>query len=423
MSWTSDRWRRIIPAAFLMYTIAYIDRTNYSLAIPSLQAEFGLNAGEAGVGAGVFFIGYLLLQLPGGHLAQVWSAKRIVFGALLVWGAFATACGLATSFEQLLVFRFLLGVGEGAVWPATIVLLSQWFRADERARANGYWVLCQPVAVVISSPMAGWLIDVYSWREMFIVQGVLPLVFAPLWWRAVEDRPSQARWASDDALAVETHAAKSSAGSADRGSWAFLRLRDFWLLVALDVAFACGAYGLLMWLPSTIRSLGLESNLLVGVLSGLPYVFAVAGAIYNSRRSDRAMERRRHVAVPCMVAGAALVASFAAAESSPALALAFVCVTAAGIYAAIGPMWALMLDVVPVAGVGLSLGLINAVANLGGLIGPYVVGAARDATGGFLAGMLFLGASLAVSGLLTLLLPRQPSVLLLQAEAGHSTSR
>lgn len=402
-----NRWNRILPAAFLMYTIAYIDRTNFSIAMPSLRREFGLDSSMTGMAAGIFFIGYVLFQMPGGYLAQVWSAKRFIFWALLVWGVFATLCGLVQTYEQLLVCRFLLGVGEGGVWPATVVLLSNWFAPRERARANGFWVVCQPVAVILSSPLSGYLIDHYNWRVMFIAQGILPLFFAAIWWWAVEDRPEQAAWAREETpLPV---AAPMTSAPAER--WDFLRVRDVWLLVILDLAFACGAYGMLMWLPSTIRSLGLTNNLQIGLLSGFPYLFAVAGSIYNSRRSDRKNERRWHVALPCIAAGACLILGFLASERLPALGLLLICLTAAGIYAALGPMWALMTEVVPERSAGLSLGLINGVANLGGLAGPYLVGAAYDRSASFLPGFLFLGGSLITAGLFTLLLrTRRPVV-------------
>ncbi|WP_031498255.1 MFS transporter, partial [Bryobacter aggregatus] len=396
-----NRWNRIIPAAFLMYTIAYIDRTNFSIAMPSLQKEFGLDSSMTGMAAGIFFIGYVLFQMPGGYLAQAWSAKRFIFWALLVWGVFATLCGFAQSYEQLLVCRFLLGVGEGGVWPATVVLLSNWFAPQERARANGFWVVCQPIAVILSSPLSGYLIDHYNWRVMFIVQGILPLFFAAVWWWAVEDRPEQAKWATEKSVAPQV-IANANAGS----RWDFLRYREVWLLVILDLAFACGAYGMLMWLPSTIRSLGLQNNLLIGLLSGFPYVFAVAGSIYNSRRSDRKNERRWHVAMPCMAAGIFLILGFLASVQLPVLGLLLICLTAAGIYAAIGPMWALMTEIVPKHSAGLSLGLINGAANLGGLAGPYLVGSLRDSSASFLPGFLFLGGSLITAGLFTLLLQK-----------------
>jgi len=381
-----NRWNRIIPAAFMMYTIAYIDRTNFSLAIPALQREFGLAAGGAGVAAGVFFLGYVLFQMPGGYLAQRWSAKRFIFCALLVWGAFATLCGFAQSYSQLLIYRFLLGVGEGGVWPATVVLLSNWFPPEERARANGYWVVCQPVAILVAGPLSGWLLDRYDWRMMFIVQGVLPLFYAAIWWWAVEDHPP------DTSLARQIPPTPTD--------FAFLRHRPVLILAAMGFAFACGAYGLLMWLPSAIRALGVRDNLTVGLLSGLPYLFAVFGAIYNSRHSDRKNERYWHVAVPCLVAGTALLAS--ALWNVPLAGLVLVCVTATGIYAAIGPMWALMSELVPKGSAGVSLGLINALANLGGLAGPYIIGVLHDRTASFLPGIIFVSGCLVTAGLLTI---------------------
>ncbi len=389
-----------------MYTIAYIDRTNFSLAIPSLQREFHLSAQFAGIAAGVFFPGYFLLQMPGGWLAQIWSAKRFVFWALVLWGAFAMLCGFARSPGQLLACRFFLGLGEGGVWPATVVLLSNWFPPAERARANGYWVLCQPVAIVLSSPLSGWLLDHYDWRAMFIVQGLLPLVFAPVWLWAVEDRPSEAGWLSArERMDIESRLPKVSPAGATSGAasrWHFLRDRNIQLFILLDIAFACGAYGLLMWLPTAIRSLRLSSNLVVALLAALPYVAACVGSIYNSRHSDRTGERRWHVAIPCVGAGLSLLLGASTGNSFPVLGILLVCATGFGIYAAIGPMWALLTEVVDARSAGLALGLVNGLANLGGFFGPLIVGSLRDATASFYAGALFLSAALVTAGLITL---------------------
>jgi len=391
-----------------MYTIAYIDRTNFSLAIPSLQREFHLNAQLAGMAAGVFFFGYFLFQIPGGFLAQIWSAKRFVFWALLIWGAFATLCGLARTSGQLLFFRFCLGLGEGGVWPATVVLLANWFPREERARANGYWVLCQPLAIVVSGPLSGWLLDQYNWRVMFIVQGILPIVFAAVWWWAVEDRPGQAAWLSsserqDIEFRLNNSVPNSTPGSPS-GLWHFLRNRNIQLFIVLDIAFACGAYGLLMWLPSAIRAIHARSNLEVGILAAFPYVFACVGSVYNSRHSDRTNERRWHVAIPCIVAGVSLLLGATAGSRMPLIVIGLLSITGFGIYASIGPMWALLTEIVPPQSAGIALGLINGLANLGGFVGPFLVGALRDATGSFYSGFIFLSACLIAAGVFAILL-------------------
>jgi MFS family permease len=385
-----------------MYTIAYVDRTNFSLAIPSLQREFHLTAGQAALTSGVFFAGYVFFQIPGGYLAQVWSAKRLIFWSLLVWGAASTLCGFAQSLQQLLLYRFLLGVGEAGVWPATIVLLANWFLPRERARANGYWVLCQPAAIVASSPLSGWLLDRYDWRVMFIVEGLLPIVFAAVWWWAVEDRPSLAKWTTDPD--VPPFPAESGASSGKFPGLAFLADRNVWIFLTLNLSFACGAYGLLIWLPTAIKSMGAKNNLIVGILTAMPYLFAAAGAVYNSRRSDRAQERRWHAAMPCLIAGSALALGFQVSLSVPALGLLLLCCTGAGIYASLGPKWALMTEILPKRTAGIALGLVNGVGNLGGVAGPYVVGALKDHTQSFAAGFFFLSGCLVAAGLLMLLL-------------------
>lgn len=398
-----NRWNRIIPAAFLMYTIAYIDRTNFSLAIPSLQREFHLTASQAGLASGVFFAGYFLSQMPGGYLAQVWSAKRFIFWALLFWGAAATLCGFSRSLSELLIFRFCLGIGEGGVWPATIVLLANWFAPHERGRAAGYWVLCQPVAIVTSSPFSGWLLDHYDWRMMFIVQGLFPILFALIWWWAVEDRPSQAKWSSDPD-AVPFYAERPQAETAVTERFALLRNRDVWLFLILSLSFSCGAYGLLIWLPSAIRSLAPRNNLAIGILTAMPYLFAGIGAVWNSRSSDRTGERRWHIAIASIAAGLALALGFLTSSTIPALSLLLLCITGAGIYASLGPKWAFMTEILPKRSAGIALGLINGVGNVGGFVGPYIVGALRDRTRSFAAGFVFLSSCLVLAGVLVLFL-------------------
>ena len=191
-----ERWLRIIPTAFVMYTIAYIDRTNISMALPSMSRELHMTPTQAGNAAGIFFWGYLLLQIPGGYLAERWSAKRFVSVLLVAWGICSVACGLVHTARQFWVMRLLLGVTEGGVWPATLVLLAHWFPRAERARANGYWMLCQPAAVILASPLSGWILGHWDWRVLLISEGALPFVWLVVWWRFIDDHPHQARWIS-----------------------------------------------------------------------------------------------------------------------------------------------------------------------------------------------------------------------------------
>ena len=196
-----QRWLRIIPVALVMYTISYVDRTNVSLAldprISSLMRDLAMDDRMKGQAAGIFFLGYVLLQMTGGHLAGRWSAKKLISLCLVFWGVCAAGCGLAKTFHQFEVTRFLLGASESCVFPATIVLLAHWFPSAERARANALWNLCQPLAVVASAPITGWLLGAYGWQTMLICEGALPFVWLPIWWFFISDRPAEAKWISN----------------------------------------------------------------------------------------------------------------------------------------------------------------------------------------------------------------------------------
>ena len=193
-----QRWLRIIPVALIMYTISYVDRTNISLAldpkISSMMKDLVMDDKLKGQAAGIFFIGYMLLQMPGGHFAMRWSARKVVSLCLLGWGVCAMGCGLSHTFRQFEVMRFFLGVAESAVYPATLVLLYHWFPRPERARATAFWNLCQPLAVAGSAPITGMLLGTYGWQTMLILEGILPFLWLPIWWFCVRDHPREARW-------------------------------------------------------------------------------------------------------------------------------------------------------------------------------------------------------------------------------------
>src|SRR3982074_2661438 len=194
----SLRWIRIIPVALIMYTIAFIDRTNISLALPHISRDLHLDPQQAGTVAGIFFWGYLALQIPGGHLAKNWSAKKFISVLLVVWAVFAVGCGLARTYHELLLLRLLLGVAESGVYPATLILLSHWFSRAERARANAFWLLCLPGAVILASPFSGWILDHWNWRVMLVAEGSLPFLWLAIWLAFIQDHPSEATWLPED---------------------------------------------------------------------------------------------------------------------------------------------------------------------------------------------------------------------------------
>src|SRR5258708_4670031 len=254
----SQRLIRIIPVALIMYTIAFIDRTNISLALPRIRQDLHLDPQQAGTVAGIFFWGYLALQIPGGHLAKHWSAKKFISILLVAWGIFAVGCGLARTYHELLLLRLFLGIAESGVHPATLILLSHWFPRSERARANAFWLLCLPVAVIISSPFSGWMLDHWSWRVMLAAEGSLPFLWLAIWVKVVNDHPTEATLTpeSERLPLVETlRTEHSELEGQEKVPYlrALLRPRGF-LLAAVYFCFISGQMGLLFWLPSAMEN-------------------------------------------------------------------------------------------------------------------------------------------------------------------------
>ncbi|MFZ0959381.1 MAG: MFS transporter [Terriglobia bacterium] len=392
-----------------MYTIAYIDRTNISLALPKMSVELHMNPTQAGAAAGVFFWGYVVLQIPGGHLAERWSAKRFVAILLVVWGLCSIGCGLVQTGRQFWVMRLLLGVAEGGVWPAVLVLLSHWFPRPERARANGYWMLCLPAAVILSSPLSGWILGRWNWRVLLIAEGVLPFLWLIIWWLFVDDYPKEARWIStaerdhlDATLreeSCELDAAKAEA------VWQGLLKPNVLILVGVYLMVNLGNYGYLFWLPSVLQQTRTMSNLLVGILFAIPYMVTAMGMVFLSRHSDKHRERRGHVAFGLAWGGACMMACILLTGHAPTWGFVAISLVGAGSYGVLGPFWAIPTETLPRSVSGPAMGMVNALGNLGGYLGPLAVGFIFHRTGDFRYAFALLAAGYLTGAALTLLLP------------------
>jgi len=398
-----ERWLRIIPIALLMYTISFINRTNISLALPAISRDLHLTGSEAGQLAGIFFWGYLLLQIPGGYLAQRWSAKWLIAVMLAAWGLCAIGCGLARNWQELAAMRFLLGVAEGSVYPATLVLLSNWFPRGERARANGFWNLCLPMAVIFSSPLSGWLLDQWNWRVMLVASGVVPFLWLVLWVIFIADSPKTARWISREERAYleRTLAAERQvAGAARRSSnLATLLQPQVLIMVGIYFCFIFGSIGLVFWLPSVLAKAA-HSNLAVSTLYVVPFIVGALAMVANSLHSDKVRERRVHVSIPLLGGGLFLLAAVGASASSPLLAYGLLCVAGMGLFGPLGPFWAIPSETLPKEVAGPAIGLVNAVGSLGGYFGPLAVGYLEKQTGSFGPAFCLLAAALLLGGLL-----------------------
>jgi MFS family permease len=409
---TQERWLRIIPVALVMYTISYVDRTNVSLAldptISTMMRDLLMDDRMKGEAAGIFFFGYVLLQIPGGYWATRWGARKMVSLCLISWGICAVGCGLAHTFRQFEVMRFLLGVAESGVFPATLVLLANWFPRSERARATAYWTLCQPLAVAASAPLTGWLLGAYGWQQMLIIEGMLPFAWLPIWWFGLSDHPREAKWISqEERLYLET-TLREEAGELEpvrpTSSWASFREPAVMVLIAMYFVQNCAAYGCMTFFTSTLKDKGF-SGLQYGILFGLPYALTAAVMVLNSWHSDKTRERRGHVALVYLLSGVSLILSVSFKEHFW-LSYALLCLAIPGPFAAMGPFWSIPSETLPRSTVGMVVGLVNAFGNLGGFAGPYIAGWLKHESQSISLAFSTLGAGMLIGAALAFLLPK-----------------
>ena len=407
-----QRWLRIIPVALIMYTISYVDRTNVSLAldpkISSLMRDLAMNDELKGQAAGIFFLGYILLQAAGGHLASRWSAKKLVSLCLVFWGAFAVGCGLSKSFRQFEVMRFLLGVSESCVFPATLVLLANWFPRAERARATAYWNLCQPLAVAGSAPISGWLLGAYGWQTMLILEGILPFVWLPIWWFFISDHPCEAKWISpQEREFLETTLQRESQELEPPRKISIVQFFLCWqipLMIVINFLHNSQAYGCMTFLTDTLKAKDF-SAVQYGFLFAGPYVVTAIVMVLNSWHSDKTRERRGHVAFVYILSGSSLIASVLTRDNFW-LSYAFMCLAIPGPFAALAPFWAIPTETMPGNVFGPVIGFVNAMGSLGGFAGPYIVGALTKQYYSTAIPFNLLGAGLLVAAALAFLLPK-----------------
>jgi MFS family permease len=402
------RWTRLIPIAIIVYIISFMDRTNIGFALDGLQHDLGIDKAQQGLAAGVFFIGYISLQIPGGHLAEHWSAKKFVGIMILVWGCLAVLLGFVQNFAELLIVRFFLGVAEAGIWPAILVLISHWFPAAERARAYGYWIMNIAIASIITAPLSGWILTFGDWRWLFVIEGIFPFVIAaPLWWLLVADRPSEAAWCSQEERDyIEAGLAHDRAASPQehRGLRDVVTSNVVWRLTIVYFLIQIGFYGLNTWLPTVVEHITGGAIWQVGLVTAIPYVVAMFGLWFNAKAADKSGRYSRHVFLSMLIGAITLVISVGLGTSTPILAIALISIAVGGALAYDGPFWATASRAMPVALAGAAMGFINALGNLGGFVGPYVGGALQDASGSFFTTSIFLAVCLVAAGLVMLTL-------------------
>ncbi|MBD8601728.1 MFS transporter [Pseudomonas sp. CFBP 8771] len=403
----SRRWWYIMPIVFITYSLAYLDRANYGFAAASgMAADLNITPGLSSLLGALFFLGYFFFQVPGAIYAQKHSVKQLIFVSLILWGSLATLTGVVSSAYWLIVIRFMLGVVEAVVMPAMLVYLCHWFTRAERSRANTFLILGNPVTMLWMSVVSGYLIQHYSWRWMFIIEGLPAVIWAFIWWRLADDRPAQAKWLSQQekdnlqqALAAEQVGMKPVKNYAEAfrsGKVITLSLQFF--------LWSVGVYGFVLWLPSILKQGAQMDMIEAGWLSSLPYLAAVIGMLVVSWFSDRMQRRKRFVWPPLLLAALAFYGSYALGSEHFWWSYALLVIAGACMYAPYGPFFAIVPEILPANVAGGAMALINSMGALGSFAGSYLVGYLNASTGNPGASYLLMSGALLLSALLTIML-------------------
>jgi sugar phosphate permease len=398
-----QRWRRLVPVVFVTYSLAYLDRSNYSIGVAGgLKHDPGLTPGWSALLGAFFFLGYFAFQIPAAHYAENKSVSRLVFWCVLVWGFLASAQGVIPWLWLLLIDRFALGVVEAAIIPAMLIFLTHWFSRSERGRANTFLILGNPVTVMWLSAVSGYLIAATSWRWMFILEGLPAIIWAFVFRAVVADRPRDATWlAEDERRNIEQRLAaeQEDLQPLEGGYRQALGSRNVLVLSAQYLLWSIGVYGFVFWLPTILKTAQHNGIGLIGLLSAVPYALAAIAMVVASRFSDRTGNRREFVWPFLLGATVFFVASILLGTGHYWVSYGVLVLAGACMYAPYGPYFALIPEFLPQAVSGAAMALVNSAGAVGGFLGAYVVGWLQGGIGDgaaftFMAAALFLSAVL-----------------------------
>ena len=406
--------RRLIPFLFVLYLVSYLDRVNVGFAALQMNAALHFSPAVYGCGAGIFFVSYVLFEIPSNLLLDRFGVRVWIARIMITWGVVSAATMFVRDPASFFALRFLLGAAEAGFFPGIILYLTRWFPARERARAVAWFMTATALAGVVGGPVSGVLLEfegfggLAGWQWLFLLEGIpaVLLGFAVLRW--LPERPRDARW-----LTAEEQRAIEAAVAAERDeirATAHHRLAPaltsgrVWLLALIYFTIVVSFYGISLWLPQIVRSFAHGGNLEIGFLSAVPYLAAAIGMVFVAARSDRSGERGAYVALSALAGAAGFLA--AAALHDPAASLAALSLAAFGVWSTLGPFWTFPPRFLVGSAAAGGIALINSVGNIGGFAGPYLLGYIRDRTGTFTWGLRALALSLVFTAVLALLVRR-----------------
>lgn len=402
---------RIVPFIMILYLIAYIDRVNIGFAAITMKEDLGFTASILGFGAGIFFLGYFLFEVPSNIILHKIGARIWITRVMITWGIIAGGMAFVESSASFYVMRFLLGVAEAGFFPGIILYLSYWFPARNRAGVIALFMAAAPIATAIGSPISAALLEMHGilglagWQWMFLIEAFPAVILGVVVFFYMTDRPEKATWLKQDEREWLVHTVQlENAGKDKQQHHSIIRgLANLRVLALAMVYFgtSAGLYTLGIWAPQIIKELGV-SSMTVGLLNAIPPVVSVIAMILWSRHSDKTNERTWHVALACLIAATGLV--IAASTNSMLGLIASLTIVNVGISCSKPPLWSMPTVFLSGTAAATGIATINSIGNLGGFAGPAMIGWVKDQTGSFTGGLYFVAGLLILSTILTLIL-------------------
>ena len=399
---------RIIPLLFICYVVAYLDRVNVGFAKLQMLQDLKFSETIFGLGAGMFFVGYCLFEVPTNLLLYRIGARKVMTRIMVTWGVISCLTMFVTTPTEFYVIRFMLGVAEAGFFPGIILYLSQWFPAERRGRVTALFMTALPMSGVIGSPASGWILQTFAgvngwagWQWLFLLEGMPTVLVGIVVWFYLDDKIESAKWLSPEEkrfLRDQIH--RDNAQTPDHSFAQAVRNAKVWILGLMYFGVVTGLYGISFWLPTLIKATGVAGALDIGLLSAIPYVVATVSMVLVGRNADRLRERRWHFMVPAVAGGIGLILS-ATFSHNTAFAIAALTLAAAGVISSLPLFWTFPPAFLGGAAAAGGIALIGALGNVGGFVSPYAVGFMKDLThstdGGMylLAGCVFMSAVLA----------------------------
>lgn len=404
---------RLMPFLMLCYLCAYLDRVNVGFAKLQMMNDLALSETVYGLGAGMFFIGYFLCEVPSNIILHKVGARVWIARIMITWGIISALFAFVETAWQFYVLRFLLGIAEAGLAPGLLLYLTYWFPSYRRARMTVLWFIAIPLSGMVGGPLSGWIMNQFAgvhgwagWQWMFVLEAVPTVLVGLLVLAYLKDGVHQATWLNDEEKALVTRElAEDNQQKVSHGSVGeFIRDRRLWLLAGIYFSVVMGQYAITFWLPTLVRNAGVSDPLHIGMLSSLPYLCAIAAMLLVGRSGDKHRERRWHLIIP-MIVGAIGLSLAALMGGNVTLSILSLCLAASGILSATSLFW--MLPTTLLGGVSAAAGIaaVNSFANLAGFCSPYLIGWITTQTGSSAIGMYLITAVLLAGASLVLRIP------------------